>query len=182
MAEDILHDMAPAGGPHTILLRYFNPIGAHASARIGELPLGVPNNLVPFITQTAAGIRTKLMVYGTDYDTPDGSCIRDYIHVVDLAKAHVVAVRRLLAAEATERVETFNVGTGRGNTVLEVIAAFEQASGQKLAYERGPRRAGDVPAIFADATKAAEVLGFKTETSLLDALASSWRWQQALAR
>ena len=182
MAEDILHDLAPAGGPHTILLRYFNPIGAHASARIGELPLGVPNNLVPFITQTAAGIRTKLMVYGTDYDTPDGSCIRDYIHVVDLAKAHVVAVRRLLAAEATERVETFNVGTGRGNTVLEVIAAFEQASGQKLAYERGPRRAGDVPAIFADATKAAEVLGFKTETSLLDALASSWRWQQALAR
>ena len=182
MAEDILHDLAGAGGPHTILLRYFNPIGAHESARIGELPLGVPNNLVPFITQTAAGLREKLVVHGNDYDTPDGSCVRDYIHVVDLAQAHVVAVRRLLTGAGQERVETFNVGTGRGNTVLEVIHAFEQASGQKLNYAIGPRRAGDVPAIFADASKATDVLGFETKTSLLDALASSWKWQQTLAR
>ena len=182
MAEDILNDVAAAGGPRTILLRYFNPIGAHESAKIGELPLGVPNNLVPFITQTAAGIREKLTVYGTDYDTPDGSCIRDYIHVVDLAKAHVVAVRRLLDGQAIDRVETFNVGTGRGNTVLEVVRTFEEVSGQKLNVLLGPRRSGDVPAIYADATKAAEVLGFKTETSLADSLASSWKWQQTLAQ
>ena len=182
MAEDILNDVAAAGGPRTILLRYFNPIGAHESAKIGELPLGVPNNLVPFITQTAAGIREKLTVYGTDYDTPDGSCIRDYIHVVDLAKAHVVAVRRLLDGQAIDRVETFNVGTGRGNTVLEVVRTFEEVSGQKLNVLLGPRRPGDVPAIYADATKAAEVLGFKTETSLADSLASSWKWQQTLAQ
>ena len=181
MAEDILTDVAAAGGPRTILLRYFNPIGAHESARIGELPLGVPNNLVPFITQTAAGLRDKLTVYGTDYDTPDGSCIRDYIHVVDLAKAHVVAVRRLLDREAAERVEVFNVGTGRGNTVLEVIQTFEQVSGQKLSYVVGPRRAGDVPAIFADASRAAAVLGFQTKATLADALASSWKWQLSLA-
>ena len=182
MAEDILNDVAAAGGPRTILLRYFNPIGAHESAKIGELPLGVPNNLVPFITQTAAGIREKLTVYGTDYDTPDGSCIRDYIHVVDLAKAHVVAVRRLLDGHAADRVETFNVGTGRGNTVLEVVRTFEEVSGQKLNYSIGPRRPGDVPAIYADATKAAEVLGFRTETSLADSLASSWKWQQTLSK
>lgn len=180
MAEDILTDVAGAGGPRTILLRYFNPIGAHASAKIGELPLGVPNNLVPFITQTAAGLREKLTVYGTDYDTTDGSCVRDYIHVVDLAKAHVTAVRRLLENQATDRVETFNVGTGRGNTVLEVINTFEQVSGQKLNYTAGPRRAGDVPAIFADASKAAEVLGFSTQATLAEALASSWKWQLSL--
>jgi UDP-glucose 4-epimerase len=182
MCEDILTDVAGAGGPRTILLRYFNPIGAHDSARIGELPLGVPNNLVPFITQTAAGIREKLTVYGTDYDTPDGSCVRDYIHVVDLAKAHVVAVRRLLDNTAAEQVETFNVGTGRGNTVLEVVRTFEEVSGQKLNVVLGPRRPGDVPAIFADATKAATVLGFKTQASLAEALSSSWKWQQALGK
>jgi|SRR6476661_182163 len=185
MCEDILRDVAAAPGqpsPRVILLRYFNPIGAHESARIGELPLGVPNNLVPFITQTAAGIREKLTVYGTDYDTPDGSCVRDYIHVVDLAKAHVVAVRRLLDRAATEAVETFNVGTGRGNTVLEVVNTFEQVSGQKLNVVLGGRRAGDVPAIYADATKAETVLGFKTETSLADSLASAWKWQQALGK
>jgi UDP-glucose 4-epimerase len=184
MCEDILTDVAKAPtsqGLRTILLRYFNPIGAHDSARIGELPLGVPNNLVPFITQTAAGIREKLTVYGTDYDTADGSCVRDYIHVVDLAKAHVVAVRRLLEGKGEEAVETFNVGTGRGNTVLEVLRTFEEVSGQKLNVVLGPRRAGDVPAIFADATKAATVLGFTTETSLADSLASSWKWQQSLA-
>ena len=182
MAEDIIVDVVAAGGPRTILLRYFNPIGAHDSAKIGELPLGVPNNLVPFITQTAAGIREKLTIYGSDYDTTDGTNVRDYIHVVDLAKAHVVAVRRLLDATSPERVETFNVGTGHGNSVLEVVQIFEQVSGQKLNYSIGARRAGDVPAIYADATKAAEVLGFRTETSLADSLASSWKWQLTLAK
>ncbi|HEX8328685.1 MAG TPA: UDP-glucose 4-epimerase GalE [Hymenobacter sp.] len=182
MCEDIVHDVAAAPGNrvHTILLRYFNPIGAHESAKIGELPLGVPNNLVPFITQTAAGLREKLTIFGNDYDTPDGTNIRDYIHVVDLAKAHVTAVRRLLERKASDVVETFNVGTGHGNTVLEVVQTFERVSGQKLNYDIGPRRAGDVPAIYADATKAEQVLGFKTETSLADSLASSWKWQQTL--
>ncbi|MFD1871125.1 UDP-glucose 4-epimerase GalE [Hymenobacter bucti] len=182
MCEDIVHDVAAAPGNklRTILLRYFNPIGAHPSAKIGELPLGVPNNLIPFITQTAAGLREKLTIFGNDYDTADGTNVRDYIYVVDLAKAHIVAVQRLLDRKATEAVETFNIGTGHGNTVLEVVTTFEQASGQKLNYAIGPRRAGDVPAIYADATKAAEVLGFKTETSLSDALASAWKWQQTL--
>jgi UDP-glucose 4-epimerase len=182
MCEDIVHDVSAAPGNklRTILLRYFNPIGAHPSAKIGELPLGVPNNLVPFITQTAAGLRDKLTIFGNDYDTPDGTNVRDYIYVVDLAKAHIVAVQRLLDHKATDAVETFNIGTGHGNTVLEVVTTFEQASGQKLNYSIGPRRAGDVPAIYADATKAAEVLGFKTETSLFDALASAWKWQQTL--
>ena len=184
MCEDIVHDVAAADNNtlHTILLRYFNPIGAHPSARIGELPLGVPNNLVPFITQTAAGLREKLTIFGNDYDTTDGTNVRDYIYVVDLAKAHVIAVQRLLDRKATETVETFNIGTGHGNSVLEVVTAFEQASGQKLNYAIGPRRPGDVPAIYADATKAAEVLGFQTETSLQDALASAWKWQQTLVK
>lgn len=184
MCEDIVHDIsaAPNNQLHTILLRYFNPIGAHESAKIGELPLGVPNNLVPFITQTAAGIREKLTIYGNDYDTTDGTNVRDYIHVVDLAKAHIVAVQRLLDRKASDTVETFNVGTGHGNSVLEVVQTFEQVSGQKLNYSIGPRRPGDVPAIFADATKAEQVLGFKTETSLADSLASSWKWQQTLSK
>ena len=184
MCEDIVHDSAaaPSNKVHTILLRYFNPIGAHASAKIGELPLGVPNNLVPFITQTAAGLRDKLTIFGNDYDTPDGTNVRDYIHVVDLAKAHIIAVQRLLDRKAPETVETFNIGTGHGNSVLEVVKTFEQASGQKLNYVIGPRRPGDVPAIYADATKAAEVLGFRTETSLFDSLASAWKWQQALKK
>lgn len=184
MCEDIVHDTAaaPDAGLRAILLRYFNPIGAHESAKIGELPLGVPNNLVPFITQTAAGLRDKLTIFGDDYDTPDGTNVRDYIHVVDLAKAHVVAVQRLVEKKAADTVETFNVGTGHGNSVLEVVKTFEQASGQKLNYSIGPRRAGDVPAIYADATKSAEVLGFKTETSLYDSLASAWKWQEALAK
>jgi UDP-glucose 4-epimerase len=182
MCEDILTDVAAAPGNqlHTILLRYFNPIGAHASARIGELPLGVPNNLVPFITQTAAGIREQITVYGNDYDTPDGSCVRDYVHVVDLAKAHVVAVQRLLDGAGAAAVETFNVGTGHGNTVLEVIRTFEEATGQKLNYKIGPRRAGDVPAIYADVTKSTNELGFKTTATLAEGLASSWKWQQRL--
>jgi UDP-glucose 4-epimerase len=184
MCEDIVHDAAaaPDNKVHTILLRYFNPIGAHDSAKIGELPLGVPNNLVPFITQTAAGLREKLTIFGNDYDTSDGTNVRDYIHVVDLAKAHIVAVQRLLDRKASEVVETFNVGTGHGNSVLEVVTTFEEASGQRLNYAIGPRRPGDVPAIYADATKSAEVLGFKTTTSLRDSLASAWKWQQALKK
>lgn len=181
--EEILQDVAESGsyGIKTIALRYFNPIGAHASALIGELPLGVPSNLVPFITQTAAGIRESLTVFGTDYDTPDGSNIRDYVHVVDLAKAHVAAIQRLAKLDAVA-FETFNIGTGQGSTVLEVIHAFESATGQKLNYKIGPRRAGDVPKIYADVTKATEVLGFKTSLSLEESLASSWAWQQELMK
>ncbi|RAK64615.1 UDP-glucose 4-epimerase GalE [Hymenobacter edaphi] len=181
MCEDILRDLSQAPGNEvkSILLRYFNPIGAHPSGKIGELPLGVPNNLVPFVTQTAAGWREELTVYGTDYDTPDGSCVRDYIYVGDLARAHVVAVQRQLDGKAAD-VETFNVGTGQGNTVLEVVKTFEKVTGQPLRYRTGPRRAGDVPAIYADATRAAEVLGFRTEVGLEEALATAWRWQQNL--
>ncbi|MCC2545850.1 UDP-glucose 4-epimerase GalE [Hymenobacter sp. BT175] len=181
ICEDILNDVTAAGKGQlrTILLRYFNPIGAHASGLIGELPLGVPNNLIPFVTQTAAGIREKLTIFGDTYDTPDGTNIRDYIHVVDLAKAHVVAVERLLAGGHAD-VEVFNVGTGRGNSVLEVVNAFEKATGQKLNYVIGPPRAGDVPAIYADVTKATQELGFQTTTSLEDSLASAWKWQQTL--
>jgi len=183
ICEDILTDLAHSGntGIHSIALRYFNPVGAHASARIGELPLGVPNNLVPFITQTAAGIREKLTVFGNDYDTPDGSNVRDYIHVVDLARAHVVAVDRLMAGKAAA-IEMFNIGTGQGNSVLEVIHAFEKVSGQKLNYVIGERRAGDVPAIYADVTKATQELGFKTELGLEEALSSAWQWELNLRK
>ncbi|MET4107291.1 UDP-glucose 4-epimerase GalE [Hymenobacter sp. UYP22] len=182
MCEDILRDVVGLGSDfRTILLRYFNPIGAHESALIGELPLGVPQNLVPFVTQTAAGIREQLTIFGDTYDTPDGTNIRDYVHVVDLAKAHVVAVQRLLD-KTGDKVETFNVGTGRGNSVLEVVQAFERATGQKLNYKIGPARAGDVPAIYADVTKSVETLGFKTSTSLEESLASSWKWQLALKK
>lgn len=177
ICEDILTDLAKSGSSiHTIALRYFNPIGAHASAKIGELPLGIPNNLVPFITQTAVGIREKLTVFGNDYDTPDGSNVRDYIHVVDLAKAHVVAIERLLTGKAPA-IEMFNIGTGRGNSVLEVVKTFEKVSGQKLNYEIGPRRPGDVPQIYADVTKATQELGFKTELGLEEALSSAWQWE-----
>ena len=178
ICEDILTDLANSGGSaiHTIALRYFNPVGAHASAKIGELPLGIPNNLVPFITQTAIGIREKLTVFGNDYDTPDGSNVRDYIHVVDLAKAHVVAIDRLLQGKA-QQIEKFNIGTGHGNSVLEVVTTFEKVSGQKLNYEIGPRRPGDVPAIYADVTKSTQELGFKTELGLEESLASAWQWE-----
>jgi UDP-glucose 4-epimerase len=181
MCEDMLRDIAaaPNNELRTILLRYFNPSGAHASAKIGELPLGIPQNLVPFITQTAAGIREKLTIFGDTYDTPDGTNVRDYLHVVDLAKAHVVAVQRLLDGKG-ETIETFNVGTGRGNSVLEVVRSFEHATGVKLNYSIGPARPGDVPAIYADVTKATEVLGFQTVSTLDEALASAWKWQQGL--
>ncbi|WP_347159997.1 UDP-glucose 4-epimerase GalE [Pontibacter chitinilyticus] len=180
VCEEILTDLANSGSPmKSIALRYFNPIGAHPSAKIGELPLGVPSNLVPFITQTAAGIRKELTIFGNDYDTPDGTNIRDYVHVVDLAKAHVVAVARMLQGKG-ENLEFFNVGTGQGVSVLEAVHAFEKASGQKLNYKIGARRAGDVPKIYADVTKATQELGFKTTSTLEEAMKSAWDWQQSL--
>lgn len=182
ICEEILTDLAASGSSiHSIALRYFNPIGAHPSAKIGELPLGIPNNLVPFITQTAAGIREQLTIFGDDYDTPDGTCVRDYIHVVDLAKAHVVAVDRLLSDQA-QSIEFFNVGTGSGNTVLEAVQAFERSTGVKLNYKIGPRRPGDVPKIYADVTKATEVLGFRTTSTLEEAMKSAWNWQLHLKK
>jgi UDP-glucose 4-epimerase len=163
-----------------IALRYFNPIGAHASAKIGELPIGTPQNLVPFITQTGKGLREQLSVFGNDYPTKDGTCIRDYIHVVDLAKAHVAALKRLIDGANTDNYEVFNIGTGKGSSVLEVINAFEEVSNQKLNYKIVDRRAGDVIAAYADTTKANNVLGWKAKLSLKDALASAWKWEQGL--
>lgn len=178
VGEEIIQDVAKVSNINAILLRYFNPVGAHPSANIGELPLGVPQNLVPFITQTAMGLRNELSVFGDDYPTPDGTCIRDYIHVVDLAKAHVVALKRLLDKRNDHKVEVFNLGTGKGNSVLEVIKAFEKASGKALNYKIVPKREGDVTEAYADTTKANDVLGWKAELSLNDALASAWKWEQ----
>lgn len=161
-------------------LRYFNPIGAHPSTKIGELPLGKPENLVPYITQTAASIREQLTINGNDYDTPDGTCIRDYIHVMDLAKAHVVAMEWLQKQQSTAMNEIFNLGAGTGSSVKEVVDAFENVTGQSLNYTYGPRRAGDVPAIYADVSKAGQILGWRTERSLEQALADAWKWQVAL--
>ena len=182
IGEEILRDVTAADPTlRAISLRYFNPIGAHPSASIGELPLGVPSNLVPFITQTAAGMRPSLTVFGNDYPTPDGTCIRDYIHVMDLAEAHVAALQNLQAAgPAAANYQVFNVGTGQGNTVLELIEAFEEVSGQSLNYQIGPRRAGDISAVYADATKVRTVLGWEAKRSLREALADAWRWQQGL--
>ena len=178
IGEEIINDVAKVTNINSVLLRYFNPIGAHSSAEIGELPIGVPQNLVPFITQTGIGIRKELSVYGNDYPTPDGTCIRDYIHVVDLAKAHVVALQRLLNKQNLEKVETFNLGTGKGSSVLEVITAFEKVSGQKLPYKIVGRREGDVISAYANTDKANKVLGWKAAFSLEDALASAWKWEQ----
>ena len=164
-----------------VLLRYFNPIGAHPSAHIGELPLGVPNNLVPFVTQTAAGLRKQLTVFGNDYPTSDGSCIRDYIHVVDLARAHVMALD-WLDKRTGSTCEVFNLGTGMGNSVLEVINAFMEETGVKLPYVIGPRRAGDVTSVFAETSKSREVLGWKCEHTLRDGLRDAWRWQKEIGR
>lgn len=182
VGEEILRDAAKAHGFRAIALRYFNPIGAHPSAKIGELPLGVPQNLVPFLTQSAAGLRGTLKVFGNDYPTRDGTCIRDYIHVVDVAVAHIQALERLFAGKASEPVEVFNLGTGTGSTVLEVIAAFERACGRKLPWEKAPRRPGDVVAAWADTTKVATVLGWRATRSLDQCLADAWRWQQSLLR
>ena len=159
-------------------LRYFNPIGAHESAEIGELPIGVPQNLVPFITQTAIGMRAQLSVWGNDYPTIDGTCIRDYIHVVDLAYAHLAALKRLIQKQQKMPFEVFNVGTGKGSSVLEVIESFERVSGQKLNYRIAERRAGDVIQAYADTTRANEVLGWKAQFTLDDAMRSAWKWEQ----
>jgi len=178
IGEEIIRDVANISNIKAILLRYFNPVGAHPSANIGELPLGVPQNLVPFITQTAIGLREELSVFGDDYPTPDGTCVRDYIHVVDLAKAHVTALKRLTESKNADKVEVFNLGTGKGKSVLEVIHAFEAASGKKLNYKIVPKREGDITEAYADTTKANNVLGWKAELSLEDALASAWKWEQ----
>lgn len=178
IGEEIIFDVAQVTNLNSVLLRYFNPIGAHPSAEIGELPLGVPQNLVPFITQTAFGLRKELAVFGNDYPTNDGTCIRDYIHVVDLAKAHVIALQRLLQKQNQDKVEIFNLGTGTGSSVLEVITAFEKVSGQKVPYKIVPRRSGDVISAFANTDKANNVLGWKAQFTLEDALDSAWKWEQ----
>ena len=181
IGEEIISDTCKVtSNLNAISLRYFNPIGAHPSANIGELPIGTPQNLVPFITQTAAGRREKLSVYGNDYPTSDGTCIRDYIHVMDLARAHVVALERLLDNEQTNNYEVFNLGTGTGNSVLEAIKAFEKVSGKELPYSFANRREGDVIAAYADTTKANEVLNWKAEYDIEDAMESAWKWQQKL--
>jgi UDP-glucose 4-epimerase len=165
-----------------LALRYFNPVGAHASALIGELPLGVPNNLIPFVTQTAAGIRDKLTVFGDDYNTPDGTCIRDYIHVVDLAKAHVKALEYLAVQNEASLFDIFNVGTGKGNSVLEVIRKFEKVNGVKLNYTIGARRPGDVEQTYGNVDKANRLMNWKAELGLEDALRDAWRWQQMITQ
>ena len=181
ICEDILRDMSIAKlGFRTISLRYFNPVGAHPSAEIGELPNGVPSNLIPFVTQTAAGIREKLTVFGDTYSTPDGSNIRDFIHVVDLAKAHVAALN-LLQKQADNYYDVFNIGTGEGNSVLEVIKTFEKVNNLKLNYVIGPARQGDVIKIYGNVDKAAKLMGWKTEKTLEDSLRDAWRWQQSLS-
>ncbi len=180
IGEEIITDVANVTNLNSILLRYFNPVGAHPSAEIGELPLGVPQNLVPFITQTAFGLRKELSVYGNDYPTPDGTCIRDYIHVVDIAKAHVVALQRLLDRQNPNKVEVFNLGTGKGSSVLEVINAFEKVSGKKLPYRIVDRRAGDVIAAYASTDKANTILGWKASHNLEDALSTAWKWEQKI--
>lgn len=179
--EEIICDTVKSGSPvEAIMLRYFNPIGAHPTALIGELPLGVPQNLLPYVTQTAMGIRECLSVFGDDYDTPDGSCIRDYIYVVDLAKAHVKAIDRILNKEMVQNPEVFNLGTGRGLSVLELINEFEAATGVKLNYKIVGRRAGDIVKVWANPEKANNVLGWSADTPIRDVLASAWKWQQKL--
>ena len=179
--EEIIRDEAHADAAlHATILRYFNPIGAHPSAMIGELPNGVPNNLLPFVTQTAAGLRQQLRVYGNDYNTPDGSCIRDYIYVVDLAKAHVKAVERMLTGKAEEQVEVFNLGTGRGLSVMEIVNTFMQVTGVKVPYEIVGRREGDIEQVWAKPDKANNVLGWRADTPIEEVLLSAWNWEKKL--
>ena len=180
IGEEIIIDTAKVTHINAILLRYFNPIGAHPSAEIGELPIGVPQNLVPFITQTGIGLRQELSVYGGDYPTPDGTAVRDYIHVVDLAKAHVIALKRLLDKKNLAKVETFNLGTGTGSSVLEVIHAFEKVSGQKLPYKIVARREGDITSAYANTDKANTILGWKAQSTLEEAMESAWKWEQKI--
>src|SRR5690554_918392 len=179
--EEIIQDFIHSGAPvKSIILRYFNPIGAHPSAEIGELPLGVPQNLVPYITQAGIGIRKQLSVFGNDYNTADGSCIRDFINVVDLAKAHVISIERMLENKSNDPVEVFNLGTGTGLSVLELIALFEKVSGQSLNYQIVGRREGDIEQIWAQPDKANNVLGWKAEISVEETMASAWKWQLRL--
>lgn len=181
ISEEIIMDYVKSGAPiKSILLRYFNPIGAHPSALIGELPIGVPQNLVPYLTQTAAGIRKELTVFGDDYDTPDGSCIRDYIDVNDLARAHVIAMQRMLDGSDHDAVEIFNLGTGNGLSVLQLINAFEKATGVKVPYKIGQRRAGDIEKIWADPKKANEVLGWKADIEIEETMRNAWKWQSSI--
>lgn len=184
IGEEIIRDTIYANPDNyqSIILRYFNPIGAHASAEIGELPNGVPNNLLPFVTQTAIGIRKQLQVFGDDYNTPDGSCIRDYIHVVDLAKAHVVAVKRMMNGKSLQNVEIFNLGTGRGLSVLEILKSFEEVNQVKVPYKIVGRREGDIEKVWADPTFANEVLGWKATETVEETLRSAWVWEQNLAK
>ncbi|MBP3299638.1 MAG: UDP-glucose 4-epimerase GalE [Muribaculaceae bacterium] len=183
ISEEIITDFIHSGAPiKSILLRYFNPVGAHPSSLIGELPNGVPNNLIPYLTQAAAGIRKELTVFGDDYNTPDGSCIRDFIDVVDLAKAHVTAMRRMLDKKDTDPVEIFNLGTGRGLSVLELIESFERSTGVKVPYKIGARREGDIEKIWAEPTKANTVLGWKAEVPIDDTMRNAWAWQCRLGK
>jgi UDP-glucose 4-epimerase len=183
IGEEIIRDtVAAGGGIRAISLRYFNPIGAHPSALIGELPRGIPENLVPYITQTAYGLRDELKVFGDDYDTPDGSCIRDYLHVVDLAKAHVTAVRRLLEKKNRTDYEVFNLGTGKGVSVLEAIRSFEQVTGIKVKYRITGRRAGDIEKIWADPSLANRELGWRTLSTLDEAMRTAWEWEKYIRK
>jgi UDP-glucose 4-epimerase len=182
MGEEILEKVSATGDIKTISLRYFNPVGAHPSALLGELPIGVPNNLMPFVTQTAIGKLKELVVYGKDYNTPDGTAVRDYIHVVDLAKAHVKACEYMLENKIKQDVEVFNIGTGRGNSVLEVIQTFEKVNNVKVPHRIGDRRAGDAEQNYADVSKANNDLGWKAELNLEDMVRDAWQWQQALAK
>ncbi len=182
ISEEIITDTIRSGANfNAIILRYFNPVGAHPSALIGELPLGVPQNLIPYLTQTAIGIRKELSVFGNDYDTPDGSCIRDFINVVDLAKAHVIAVKRMIEGKSLDCIEIFNLGTGNGVSVLELIDTFESATGVKVPHKIVGRREGDIEKVWANPKKANEVLGWVADTPLADTMVSAWKWQQHLA-
>ena len=178
ISEEIISDTINSGAPFkSVILRYFNPVGAHPSAEIGELPNGVPQNLIPYLTQTAIGIRKELSVFGNDYNTPDGSCIRDYINVVDLAKAHVIAVKRMLEDKSVAKIEIFNLGTGNGVSVLELINTFEEATGVKVPHKIVGRRSGDIEKVWANPTYANEVLGWKATSTLADTMRSAWAWQ-----
>lgn len=180
IGEEIIKDITKVSELKAIALRYFNPIGAHESSKIGELPIGVPQNLIPYVVQTAAGIREELSVFGSDYDTIDGTAVRDYIHVVDLAKAHIVALKRLIENNNKAKFEVFNLGTGEGNSVLEVINSFEKVTGKKVNHKLVDRREGDITAAYADTNFANDELGWKTKLSLDDALLSAWKWQETL--
>lgn len=178
ISEEIIADSINSGAPFkSVILRYFNPVGAHPSAEIGELPNGVPQNLIPYLTQTAIGIRKELSVFGNDYNTPDGSCIRDYINVVDLAKAHVIAVKRMLEDKSNAKIEIFNLGTGNGVSVLELINTFEEATGVKVPHKIVGRRSGDIEKVWANPTHANEVLGWEATSTLADTMRSAWAWQ-----